>query len=630
MKNLIKLFILFLLPISVLAQEKPIKATSTIKSVTVFLTGAQIQREGSASIPSGVSEIVFSDLSDNINQQSIQVKGVGDFTILSVNKQANFLNEQSKSEEIRNLQARIKKQDEILLQLNDETEILKTEEEILRKNQTTATDANGIDVAKLKILLDFQRSKLIQIKNDLKLVESKREEETKKSNDLKNQLGQLVGKSVKNTSDIVVKVNAKSALKASFSITYLVNNASWYPTYDIRAKDVNEPIQLVYKANVSQRSGEDWSKVNIALSSGNPTEDNNVPALNPYFLGYNLFDLVGNLMQITRVSGTVSDANDRKPLPGVSVKIKGTSIATITDVNGNYQIAVPQDSKTIVYSFIGFEAQERIANTSNLNVFLQVDQTSLNEVAVVGYGTNNIKGRLAGVSSGTPGGSVNVMIRGSNSFASKPIEVVAKQEQTSLLFNIKETYSVPSDGKLTTVEIGNYDIPAEFIYTAIPKLSKNVSLTAKIKDFNELNLLSGEANIFFDGTFLGSSLLNIQQAKDTLDISLGSDKNVIITREKQKDFKEKQFLGSSERVSRDFLITVKNRKAKAIDLIINDQLPVSNNENITVEKVDISNAEFNEKDGKLTWKLKMQPNEEKKLNLKYQVKYPKNAAPNLE
>lgn len=548
MRNLFKISILFLLPVSLLAQEKNIKASSTIKSVTVFLTGAQIQREANnVNIPSGVSEVVFSGLSNDINQQSIQVKGEGDFTILSVNKQANFLNEQSKTEEIKELTEKIATQSEIISKLNDELLISKTEEEILAKNQTTYSDANGMDIAKLKALLDFQKSKIKEIKDNQYSINAKKKLEDKKLTDLNNQLQTLRSNAMQNTSDIVVKIKSANTLKVAFNISYLVNNASWYPTYDIRAKDVNEPIQLVYKANVSQRSGEDWSKVKLNLSSGNPSENSYIPNLNPYILGFN--DILNKLQ------GKVS---------GVSLQ----------------------------------------------------DQNSLNEVVVVGYGTPR-----------NSDASNNIKIRGASSISP---QVTSQQNQTSLLFDIKEIYSVPSDGKLITVEIGDFKIPATFTYTAIPKLSKNVNLTAKINEFTDLNLLSGEASVFFNGTFLGSSQLDIQQTKDTLDIALGNDKNVIVTREKQKDFKEKQFLGSSQKVTRDFVITIKNRKNIAIDLVIYDQLPISNNQDITIDKLDISGAELDEKDGKLTWKLKLQPNEEKKLNLKYQVKYPKNTQINLE
>jgi uncharacterized ubiquitin-like protein YukD len=591
--------------------------------VTIFLTGAQIEREASANIPVGVSEVVFSGLSNDINQQSIQVKGEGDFTILSVNKQSNFLSEQLKSDEIKGLKEKIKALDVVLANLNDEGEILKIQEEILKKNQEASSTASDLDINKLKILLDYQKNKLSLIKNDLNDLQTKREKEVDKLNDFRKQLNQLIGKSAKNTSDIVVKVKSKSALKANFKFSYLVNNANWFPTYDIRAKDVNEPIQIVYKANVSQQSGEDWTKVKLNLSSGNPSEDTNLPPLNPYILGYN-WNTNNNVAIITKVSGRVVDAKDKSGLPGVNIVVKGTSIATATDVNGNYQIAIPQNSRMLVYSYIGYQSQEIGVYNEQMNVSLNPDYNKLEEVVVVGFGTEKLQGRLAGVQLSS---SPTIKIRG---ISSVPVEVNSQQAQTSLLFDIKEIYTVPSDGKLTTVEIGNYDMPATFLYNAIPKLSKNVNLKAEIIDFADLNLLSGEANIFFDGTFLGSSLIDLQQAKDTLSISLGNDKNVIITREKQKEFKEKQFLGSSEKVTRDFLITIKNRKNKAIDLIVFDQLPISTIENITVEKLEISGAELDEKTGKLTWKLKLQPNEEKKLSLKYQVKYPKNGKLNLE
>ena len=625
MKKINQILVMLFIPFGIIAQENQIKTSSNIKLVTVFLTGAQIEREATANIPSGVSEVVFLGLSNDINQQSIQVKGEGDFTILSVNKQANFLSEQTRTAEINELKQKIANQEDLLAKLNDETSILRTEESILEKNQNSSSDATGVDINKLKALLEYQRNKLIQIKSELYQVKEKQKTGTDKLNDLRLQLNQLIGKSAKNTSDIVVKVKSKSALKANFKFSYLVNNANWFPTYDIRAKDVNEPIQIVYKANVSQQSGEDWTKVKLNLSSGNPSEDNNLPALNPYVLGTN-WNNNSNAAIITKVTGRVVDAKDRTGLPGVSVVVKGTSIATQTDINGNYQIAIPQNSRTLVYSFIGFISQEMPVYNQQMNVSLQQDQSSLNEVVVVGYGaaSDMLKGKLAGVQANK---SKEIKLRGLSSI---PIEVNSQQAQTSLLFDIKEIYSVPSDSKLTTVEIGNYDMPATFIYNAIPKLSKNVNLKAEIVDFAELNLLSGEANIFFDGTFLGSSLLDLQQAQDTLSISLGNDKNVIITREKQKEMKEKQFLGSTEKVTRDFLITIKNRKNKAIDLLVYDQLPISNLEGISVEKLDISGAELDEKTGKLTWKLKLQPNEEKKLNLKYQVKYPKNMNINLE
>lgn len=168
-----------------------------------------------------------------------------------------------------------------------------------------------------------------------------------------------------------------------------------------------------------------------------------------------------------------------------------------------------------------------------------------------------------------------------------------------------------------------------FSFDAIPKVTPDAFLTAKITDLNEVNLISGEASIFFEGTYLGKSLLDVQNA-DTLTISLGVDKNVSIKREKQKGFTERQFIGSSQKDTRHFVIDVKNKKSQAINITIEDQVPVSTNSDITVERQEISKAKLDETSGKLTWQLVLQPNEQKKLDLKYQVKYPKNRPINIE
>ncbi|RZK51444.1 MAG: DUF4139 domain-containing protein, partial [Pedobacter sp.] len=158
----------------------------------------------------------------------------------------------------------------------------------------------------------------------------------------------------------------------------------------------------------------------------------------------------------------------------------------------------------------------------------------------------------------------------------------------------KNPYTILSDGKQFAVEIGDYDFKADYEYFAAPKLSEEAFLTAKINGFSEANLISGEANIFFEGTYLGKTLLDVQNSSDTLTLSLGTDKNVIIKREKQKDFNERQFIGSSQKDSRSFIIDIKNRKSQTINLIIEDQLPISTNGDITVDKQEISKGKYDE------------------------------------
>ncbi len=91
--------------------------------------------------------------------------------------------------------------------------------------------------------------------------------------------------------------------------------------------------------------------------------------------------------QVRRISGTVISADDQNAIPGASVVVKGTTLGTITNMDGAYQIDVPADAQTLVISFIGMETKEVEITGSVLNVVLGQDIIGLDEVLVVGYGT---------------------------------------------------------------------------------------------------------------------------------------------------------------------------------------------------------------------------------------------------
>ena len=98
----------------------------------------------------------------------------------------------------------------------------------------------------------------------------------------------------------------------------------------------------------------------------------------------------------------------------------------------------------------------------------------------------------------------------------------------------------------------------------------------------------------------------------------------MVTRTLQKELNEKQTFGSNKKETRDWLITVKNRKSQPINLLTEDQVPVSKNSDIEVNTQDISGAEMDKLTGKTSWSLVVNSQAEKQLHLKYQVKYPKN------
>ncbi|MFD0878244.1 DUF4139 domain-containing protein, partial [Massilia pinisoli] len=212
-------------------------------------------------------------------------------------------------------------------------------------------------------------------------------------------------------SELVVTVLAKEPINdAHISISYFVRDAGWTPTYDFKIEKLSQPMRLVYKANVYQYSGEDWKEVKLALSTGNPFKSGIAPVLRTWVLGqkndyseyYNTinqednFDVVNE--NTSQVRGLVTARGDRTGIPGVSVMIKGTTLRTATDPNGNYRLTIPPTlfgkRVTLIFSMIGFKSLEKNVSSNLVDVILEEDARSLSEVVVVG---NGLQGRVAGL-----------------------------------------------------------------------------------------------------------------------------------------------------------------------------------------------------------------------------------------
>ena len=201
------------------------------------------------------------------------------------------------------------------------------------------------------------------------------------------------------------------------------------------------------------------------------------------------------------------------------------------------------------------------------------------------------------------------------------VEVV--DNTTTMEFQIEEKYDIPSNGKAYVVNIQQHSLPASYEYYVAPKLDRDAFLTALITDWEQYNLLSGMANLYFEGTYIGKSLLNVAETGDTLPISLGRDKNIIVERTREKQYSDKQFIGNKKTETIGWTIALRNKKKQQLKLVVEDQYPLSTNDEIEVKLEAHKGAKVDEASGKLTWELELKPGEEKELEFRYSVKYPK-------
>lgn len=529
MRNISLLIILALGNVTAFGQTEKV-VDSKITDVTVFLNKAQVTREIKTRLEAGKMELVLSGLTSQLDPSSIQVSGNGNFTILGISHRQNYLTEFNVPSKLKALKDSLTGYQNQLSLVQSHKEILNKEEQMLLINQKIGGGNQNLMVAELKAMADFFRSRLGEIVN----TRMKQDEKIKVISEHMQRLQQQINSEnelySRNTSEVVISVSANSATSATFEVNYIVYNANWSPIYDLRAINTKTPIQLSYKANVSQRTGEDWSNVQLTLSTANPNQSGVMPQLTPWYLDFY------NPIMYKNERGKGALARSAVP-PAMSDKM---------------------------------ELEMADAPALSLSDYVSTVQTSLNTE-----------------------------------------------------FKIALPYSVSSSAKPTTVDISKHEVKSDYAYSVVPKLDNDAFLIAKATGWEAYNLLPGEANIFFEGTYVGKTFIDPNSIRDTLSVSLGRDKRIVVKREELKDLTSKKFIGSNLREEHSWQITVRNAKSEAIKITVEDQLPVTRNSQIEVSSLDNGGAKFNAVTGKLTWELTIQPNESKAVTYRYEVKYPK-------
>lgn len=208
-------------------------------------------------------------------------------------------------------------------------------------------------------------------------------------------------------------------------------------------------------------------------------------------------------------------------------------------------------------------------------------------------------------------------------FVFKSIGANIQENQLNVSFDIDIPYDILSNNKPHSVALKDIQLPATYKYYAVPRVEKEAFLLAEIEDYSKYNLLPGEANIIFEGLYVGKTMINPNQTSDTLNLSMGRDKKISIKREKVVDKSGTRFLSSKKEQTFTYDITVRNNKKETAGMLLKDQYPLSPDKDIEIELTERSGAKVNTETGILTWDLKLQPNETKKVRISYKVKYPK-------
>lgn len=202
-------------------------------------------------------------------------------------------------------------------------------------------------------------------------------------------------------------------------------------------------------------------------------------------------------------------------------------------------------------------------------------------------------------------------------------EAGIQQQNTNFSFMIPSPVNVPATGQAVSIDLQSHKLNGSYSHFSIPKMEQSAFLLTNISGWEDLNLLNGKANIYFESTFLGTTIIEPGVTSDTLNVSLGRDKGVIVERNKLPEFCTTNFSGSRKKEVVVYEITVKNTKKESIQLTIEDQIPVATNKEIDVEVKEVAGANYDKETGKLTWIKTIAPGETVKIRVNFEVKFPK-------
>lgn len=650
---------------------KELPTSTTISTVKVFLSGAEITRTGKAVLPAGSSTVVFTGLSEEADPANIQVNGQGAFTILSVTHRLDHHEEKQDRAEVKELEERIEAMEGDLARENALIAVMAKEQDRLVKNDVVGGD-HGASLEQLRTTSDYMQQRLEAIALGTLTKQQRVKEIDEQLAKLRLQLARLKGRKPSPTSEVVVEVSCTAAVEARFTLKYLVASAGWSPSYDIRVNDVGRPLGLTYKALVYQNTGEAWTDVSLALSSGDPGKGAAMPVLDTWLLDYGArvrptaaTNARAYRPGIHDVRGIVRDERTGEPLPFVTVALiddQGQVInGTTTNFDGYYAIAVPEGGRELRFTYVGYETQGTPISNGTINRTLSANGTELSDVMIMSDKRATASkmtarmieklptrvGAISGYMDVVPGA---IGIRGNRTeegayyvdgiavggtaardgdrTLAPSVQAIART--TDFEFAIQVPYTIPSDGQNHSVGVREEQLPARYRYYCTPKLDLDAFLFAKVTGWETMDLLPGPAHIYFEGTYVGESELDPSIAGDTLDLSLGRDQGVRVQRTKRKDFSQKQTVGGKRTDRIAWEIGVRNNKAQAVELIITDQFPVAARSEIEVELVESTGAQVDRPRGFLTWRQTLAPRTDRTWTFSYSVKYPKEADVRLE
>ena len=560
-KHFLNLLIV-LFPLATFAQNIHEQVLKTeIKRVKLFLTAGEMTHETQVKLTKGRNKLIFSGISAFADPRTIQFTGSGSFRMVSISTEMDFLaaeqwNPRIKvlADSLEQLKDRHQLNVDLLSSYQAELGILNTNKDL--KGQNTLT------IEQIKAAGEYYRTRTFEINKTITKIKKEQDVLSAKINDTRFLLTELNYTENQRSNQVIVLIDADSNTDITGTLKYLVSDCGWAATYDLSATDLNQPINLKYKAQVYNNTGNEWKNVALTLSTSDPLLSAASPVLNPFYIRY------GEQAEYTKKS---------------------------------YVQPIQQKA----------DYRNEVMNEINMANQRAYDNYVLDQKV-----TENTAGLLASDKFGSKNEGKKV-----STVAMKQIEI----SDLNAEFQITHPFSCPADAKPYIVEIKEINMPATFTHVSVPKLDQGSFLLANIVGWQDLDLIPGPTNVYFAGNYVGVSEINTNNVDDTLSLSFGRDSKIQVLRKLKSEMSTKKISGSTKKDTYYYDIQVRNNRTVPVKINVFDQIPLSNSSEITVTAETIGTGKKNDLTGEVSYMINLQPGETANLEIGYSVRYPKNA-----
>lgn len=585
-----------------------------LKRATVYFSGAELTHTVNVSLRQGENSLTIEGLTPNIDVNSLKINVNNSVMVAASEFTTDYLTEKKSSDYIKKLKDSIDNYNAMIARLASAIKINTSSLELLKKgvennlsNKTegsTSMVKKHLTTAEITQNLDYYNNKAAALEKSIYDDNLKKTELSQKLTNLQAQLLQEQGKKGVFNGILNLNLVASYATNATVTVSYFTSQARWVPFYDMVVADVSKPVKLKGRSKVSQNTGIDWNNVNITLSTATPSKTKDAPVFDTWFLDfvYNNYGYYGGKNK--RMSNAIAYATAESKDDIVEEQaLSNVQIRGVASVSSMQQILYVVDG----VPYDGDISEISPNSIASMTVLKDAEATTL-------YGARGA------------GGVVLITTKKMEDY------IAVEEKNIAMEYKIDLPYTIPGNGKEQIIDLKDYSLSPEYKFYAAPKLDQNAFLVADFKDWEKLNILSGLANITYDGTYVGQTYLNTSQTNNVMSVTLGSDKRISVKREKLTDFSQVKILGSDTKVTLAYKITVKNNQNKAVKFTLKEQYPISSQKEIKVELLDKETTKptYNKEDiGVVTWDFDLAAGESREFRIAYSVKYPKDKKINL-